>query len=183
MECGHRHTDKFQLPISDLCSFIYFKTLIKLHSPVAPWLTHLSQNRKAFPRGDTNSLMVFKRKRKKLPNQMCVSICCGNQSIHSTSQHLSSVTFFDSFFNLPEVLFLTVYFYNPHVWHRICKCLFTSNFDILALLTLSRSLFLFLPPPQYPQRFYLVSGGVPLIICGVTAAVNIDNYGSREQAL
>ncbi|TDH00872.1 hypothetical protein EPR50_G00174260 [Perca flavescens] len=31
-------------------------------------------------------------------------------------------------------------------------------------------------------RFYLVSGGVPLIICGVTAAVNIDNYGSGEQA-
>lgn len=33
-----------------------------------------------------------------------------------------------------------------------------------------------------PHRFYLVSGGVPLIICGVTAAVNIDNYGSGEQA-
>uniref|UniRef100_A0AAX7T377 Adhesion G protein-coupled receptor A1 n=1 Tax=Astatotilapia calliptera TaxID=8154 RepID=A0AAX7T377_ASTCA len=42
------------------------------------------------------------------------------------------------------------------------------------------------PPPRPKQpllRFYLVSGGVPLIICGVTAAVNIDNYGSREQAL
>lgn len=31
-------------------------------------------------------------------------------------------------------------------------------------------------------RFYLVSGGVPLIICGVTAAVSLDNYGSGEQA-
>ncbi|XP_032409685.1 adhesion G protein-coupled receptor A3 [Xiphophorus hellerii] len=39
------------------------------------------------------------------------------------------------------------------------------------------------PPPKQPLlRFYLVSGGVPLIICGVTAAVNIDNYGSGEQA-
>uniref|UniRef100_A0A8C5G5Z0 Adhesion G protein-coupled receptor A1 n=1 Tax=Gouania willdenowi TaxID=441366 RepID=A0A8C5G5Z0_GOUWI len=41
------------------------------------------------------------------------------------------------------------------------------------------------PPPPMKQpllRFYLVSGGVPLIICGVTAAVNIDNYGSGEQA-
>ncbi|CAG6017906.1 unnamed protein product [Menidia menidia] len=32
------------------------------------------------------------------------------------------------------------------------------------------------------KSFYLVSGGVPLVICGVTAAVNIDNYGSGEQA-
>uniref|UniRef100_A0A8C4GPB9 Adhesion G protein-coupled receptor A1 n=1 Tax=Dicentrarchus labrax TaxID=13489 RepID=A0A8C4GPB9_DICLA len=39
-----------------------------------------------------------------------------------------------------------------------------------------------LPPKQPLLRFYLVSGGVPLIICGVTAAVNIDNYGSGEQA-
>ncbi|XP_013887859.1 adhesion G protein-coupled receptor A1 [Austrofundulus limnaeus] len=42
------------------------------------------------------------------------------------------------------------------------------------------------PPPAPPKQpllsFYLVSGGVPLIICGVTAAVNIDNYGSGEQA-
>ncbi|XP_034754238.1 adhesion G protein-coupled receptor A3 [Etheostoma cragini] len=40
------------------------------------------------------------------------------------------------------------------------------------------------PPPKQPLllRFYLVSGGVPLIICGVTAAVNMDNYGSGEQA-
>ncbi|KAG5831196.1 hypothetical protein ANANG_G00301270 [Anguilla anguilla] len=30
--------------------------------------------------------------------------------------------------------------------------------------------------------FYLVSGGVPFIICGITAATNIDNYGSGEQA-
>nr|XP_057911955.1 adhesion G protein-coupled receptor A1 isoform X2 [Doryrhamphus excisus] len=39
------------------------------------------------------------------------------------------------------------------------------------------------PPKQPLLRFYLVSGGVPLIICGVTAAVNLDNYGSGEQAL
>ncbi|XP_041865496.1 adhesion G protein-coupled receptor A3 isoform X2 [Melanotaenia boesemani] len=41
------------------------------------------------------------------------------------------------------------------------------------------------PPPPSKQtllRFYLVSGGVPLIICGVTAAINMDNYGSGEQA-
>lgn len=31
-------------------------------------------------------------------------------------------------------------------------------------------------------RFYLVSGGVPLIIVGVTAAVSLDNYGSRDDA-
>ncbi|XP_019942969.2 LOW QUALITY PROTEIN: adhesion G protein-coupled receptor A3 [Paralichthys olivaceus] len=39
------------------------------------------------------------------------------------------------------------------------------------------------PPPKQPLlSFYLVSGGVPLIICGVTAAVSMDNYGSGEQA-
>ncbi|XP_034040053.1 adhesion G protein-coupled receptor A3 [Thalassophryne amazonica] len=39
------------------------------------------------------------------------------------------------------------------------------------------------PPPKQPLlRFYLVSGGVPFIICGVTAVVNMDNYGSGEQA-
>ncbi|XP_051838758.1 adhesion G protein-coupled receptor A1 [Antechinus flavipes] len=35
--------------------------------------------------------------------------------------------------------------------------------------------------PPYPKqpllRFYLISGGVPLIICGITAATNIKNYG------
>ncbi|XP_030627297.1 adhesion G protein-coupled receptor A3 isoform X2 [Chanos chanos] len=40
------------------------------------------------------------------------------------------------------------------------------------------------PPPHSPRqpmlRFYLVSGGVPFIICGITAATNIENYGSRE---
>uniref|UniRef100_A0A673XMG3 Adhesion G protein-coupled receptor A1 n=1 Tax=Salmo trutta TaxID=8032 RepID=A0A673XMG3_SALTR len=39
-------------------------------------------------------------------------------------------------------------------------------------------------PPAHPKqpmlRFYLVSGGVPFIICGITAGVNIDNYGSGE---
>ncbi|XP_061115763.1 adhesion G protein-coupled receptor A2 [Conger conger] len=34
------------------------------------------------------------------------------------------------------------------------------------------------PPAQRPMlRFYLIAGGVPLIICGITAAVNISNYG------
>jgi len=28
-------------------------------------------------------------------------------------------------------------------------------------------------------RFYLIAGGVPLIICGITAAVNINNYGDN----
>ncbi|XP_069867461.1 adhesion G protein-coupled receptor A1 isoform X2 [Dipodomys merriami] len=36
--------------------------------------------------------------------------------------------------------------------------------------------------PPYPKppllRFYLISGGVPFIICGVTAATNISNYGT-----
>ncbi|XP_053318133.1 adhesion G protein-coupled receptor A2 [Spea bombifrons] len=31
--------------------------------------------------------------------------------------------------------------------------------------------------PQRPMlRFYLIAGGIPLIICGITAAVNINNY-------
>ncbi|KAJ8285873.1 hypothetical protein GJAV_G00031950 [Gymnothorax javanicus] len=34
------------------------------------------------------------------------------------------------------------------------------------------------PPTQRPMlRFYLIAGGVPLIICGITAAVNMSNYG------
>ncbi|NXX98452.1 AGRA2 protein, partial [Centropus bengalensis] len=32
------------------------------------------------------------------------------------------------------------------------------------------------PAPRPMLRFYLVAGGIPLIICGVTAAVNIHNY-------
>ncbi|MEE6512059.1 hypothetical protein FKM82_018969 [Ascaphus truei] len=32
-------------------------------------------------------------------------------------------------------------------------------------------------PAQRPMlRFYLIAGGIPLIICGITAAVNINNY-------
>ncbi|XP_048126309.1 adhesion G protein-coupled receptor A3 [Alosa alosa] len=35
--------------------------------------------------------------------------------------------------------------------------------------------------PKSPMlRFYLVSGGIPFIICGITAATNIENYGSGE---
>lgn len=30
--------------------------------------------------------------------------------------------------------------------------------------------------PSPPCRFYLIAGGIPLIICGITAAVNIHNY-------
>ncbi|XP_053165848.1 adhesion G protein-coupled receptor A1 isoform X4 [Hemicordylus capensis] len=37
--------------------------------------------------------------------------------------------------------------------------------------------------PSYPKqpllRFYLISGGVPFIICGITAATNINNYGGK----
>ncbi|KAK9964870.1 hypothetical protein ABG768_006003 [Culter alburnus] len=37
-------------------------------------------------------------------------------------------------------------------------------------------------PARSPMlRFYLISGGVPFIICGITAAINIENYGSGEQ--
>ncbi|KAM4678524.1 adhesion G protein-coupled receptor A2 isoform 2-T2 [Discoglossus pictus] len=33
------------------------------------------------------------------------------------------------------------------------------------------------PPPHRPMlRFYLIAGGIPLIICGITAAVNSNNY-------
>lgn len=53
-----------------------------------------------------------------------------------------------------------------------------SHTKVLTLSLFSLPLFV----PLSPHRFYLVSGGVPLIICGVTAAVNIDNYGSGEQA-
>ncbi|XP_077733225.1 adhesion G protein-coupled receptor A1 isoform X1 [Canis aureus] len=39
--------------------------------------------------------------------------------------------------------------------------------------------------PPYPKqpllRFYLISGGVPFIICGVTAATNIRNYGTESE--
>ncbi|XP_067578040.1 adhesion G protein-coupled receptor A2 isoform X1 [Pseudorca crassidens] len=33
-----------------------------------------------------------------------------------------------------------------------------------------------LPAPRPMLRFYLIAGGIPLIICGITAAVNIHNY-------
>uniref|UniRef100_A0A7N9AZ42 Adhesion G protein-coupled receptor A2 n=1 Tax=Mastacembelus armatus TaxID=205130 RepID=A0A7N9AZ42_9TELE len=37
------------------------------------------------------------------------------------------------------------------------------------------------PPSQRPMlRFYLIAGGVPLIICGITAAVNVNNYGDNS---
>ncbi|NWJ01398.1 AGRA3 protein, partial [Crypturellus undulatus] len=31
-------------------------------------------------------------------------------------------------------------------------------------------------------RFYLIGGGIPIIVCGITAAANIRNYGSRPSA-
>lgn len=31
-------------------------------------------------------------------------------------------------------------------------------------------------------RSYLFSSGIPIVIVGVTAAVNLDNYGSRDYA-
>uniref|UniRef100_A0A8C7P8E1 Adhesion G protein-coupled receptor A2 n=1 Tax=Oncorhynchus mykiss TaxID=8022 RepID=A0A8C7P8E1_ONCMY len=37
------------------------------------------------------------------------------------------------------------------------------------------------PATQRPMlRFYLIAGGVPLIICGITAAVNVNNYGANS---
>ncbi|XP_036186036.1 adhesion G protein-coupled receptor A3 isoform X2 [Myotis myotis] len=40
-----------------------------------------------------------------------------------------------------------------------------------------------LPPPPRPMlRFYLIGGGIPVIVCGITAAANIKNYGSRPSA-
>ncbi|XP_049620541.1 adhesion G protein-coupled receptor A1 isoform X2 [Suncus etruscus] len=39
-----------------------------------------------------------------------------------------------------------------------------------------------LPSPREPLlRFYLIGGGVPFIICGVTAATNIQNYGKEAE--
>ncbi|KAM8794520.1 adhesion G protein-coupled receptor A2 [Eudromia elegans] len=32
------------------------------------------------------------------------------------------------------------------------------------------------PAPRPMLRFYLIAGGIPLVICGITAAVNIHNY-------
>ncbi|XP_033617224.1 adhesion G protein-coupled receptor A1 isoform X2 [Fukomys damarensis] len=36
-------------------------------------------------------------------------------------------------------------------------------------------------PGQLMNRFYLISGGLPFIICGVTAATNISNYGTEDE--
>ncbi|XP_072288688.1 adhesion G protein-coupled receptor A2 [Eucyclogobius newberryi] len=37
------------------------------------------------------------------------------------------------------------------------------------------------PPTQRPMlRFYLIAGGVPLILCGITVAVNVNNYGDNS---
>ncbi|XP_028657592.2 adhesion G protein-coupled receptor A3 [Erpetoichthys calabaricus] len=38
------------------------------------------------------------------------------------------------------------------------------------------------PPPRPMLRFYLIGGGIPVIVCGITAAANIKNYGSRANA-
>ncbi|KAG7495752.1 adhesion G protein-coupled receptor A3 [Solea senegalensis] len=38
------------------------------------------------------------------------------------------------------------------------------------------------PPPRPMLRFYLIGGGIPIIVCGITAAANIRNYGSRTNA-
>uniref|UniRef100_A0A3Q3WEH7 Uncharacterized protein n=1 Tax=Mola mola TaxID=94237 RepID=A0A3Q3WEH7_MOLML len=38
------------------------------------------------------------------------------------------------------------------------------------------------PPPRPMLRFYLIGGGIPIIVCGITAAANIRNYGSRPSA-
>ncbi|XP_067893643.1 adhesion G protein-coupled receptor A3 [Heterodontus francisci] len=38
------------------------------------------------------------------------------------------------------------------------------------------------PPPRPMLRFYLIGGGIPIIVCGITAAANIKNYGSKVNA-
>ncbi|XP_029114813.1 adhesion G protein-coupled receptor A3-like isoform X2 [Scleropages formosus] len=38
------------------------------------------------------------------------------------------------------------------------------------------------PPPRPMLRFYLIGGGIPIIVCGITAAANIRNYGSQVNA-
>ncbi|XP_048092050.1 adhesion G protein-coupled receptor A3 [Alosa alosa] len=38
------------------------------------------------------------------------------------------------------------------------------------------------PPPRPMLRFYLIGGGIPIIVCGITAAANIKNYGSQITA-
>ncbi|KAK6493585.1 adhesion G protein-coupled receptor A3-like [Huso huso] len=38
------------------------------------------------------------------------------------------------------------------------------------------------PPPRPMLRFYLIGGGIPVIVCGITAAANIKNYGSQVTA-
>ncbi|KAL2079422.1 hypothetical protein ACEWY4_025166 [Coilia grayii] len=38
------------------------------------------------------------------------------------------------------------------------------------------------PPPRPMLRFYLIGGGIPIIVCGITAAANIKNYGSQTSA-
>ncbi|XP_035375715.1 LOW QUALITY PROTEIN: adhesion G protein-coupled receptor A3 [Electrophorus electricus] len=38
------------------------------------------------------------------------------------------------------------------------------------------------PPPRPMLRFYLIGGGIPIIVCGITAAANVKNYGSRSGA-
>lgn len=37
-------------------------------------------------------------------------------------------------------------------------------------------------PPRPMLRFYLIGGGIPIIVCGITAAANIKNYGSKVNA-
>ncbi|CAN2388539.1 G-protein coupled receptor activity [Pristimantis euphronides] len=38
------------------------------------------------------------------------------------------------------------------------------------------------PPPRPMLRFYLIGGGIPIIVCGITAAANVKNYGSQTTA-
>ncbi|XP_061619135.1 adhesion G protein-coupled receptor A3 isoform X2 [Phyllopteryx taeniolatus] len=38
------------------------------------------------------------------------------------------------------------------------------------------------PPPRPMLRFYLIGGGIPTIVCGITAAANIKNYGNQINA-
>ncbi|EPY80530.1 putative G-protein coupled receptor 125 [Camelus ferus] len=49
---------------------------------------------------------------------------------------------------------------------------------VILLLSLSVVLVSYI----FHHRFYLIGGGIPIIVCGITAAANIKNYGSRPNA-
>lgn len=55
----------------------------------------------------------------------------------------------------------------------------TTNHNTMLAILLAMLVIQNLPMSFPFCRFYLIAGGVPLIICGITAAVNINNYGDN----